>query len=52
MEKKTTPFMKSAAYDFGTPFAKMTRAGKWTFVAKVIVCVMTFGFVFPNVQSS
>jgi hypothetical protein len=28
----------------------MTRTEKWIFVAKVLVCVATFGFVFPNVQ--
>ena len=52
MEKKASPFDKAMKYDFGTPFASMTPAGKWTFVAKVIVCVLTFGFVFPNVQNS
>ena len=51
METKPTPFQKAVPYDFGTPFASMTRAGKWIFVAKVIVCVGTFGFVFPRVQN-
>lgn len=51
MEKSPTPFSKPLAPDFGTKFEDMTPAGKWVFVAKVIVCVCAFGFAFPNVQS-
>jgi len=29
----------------------MTQVQKWIFVAKLIVCIATFGFVFPNVQN-
>lgn len=32
----------------GTPFAKMTRNQKTKFVIKLVVCVMSFGFLFAN----
>lgn len=32
-------------------FADMTRGEKLVFVAKLLVCIGTFGFVFPNVQN-
>jgi hypothetical protein len=35
----------------GTPFKQMTQKQKVAFVFKVIVCVITFGIVFPNVMS-
>ena len=38
MEKKTTPF------------AQMTGKQKVTFVFRLAVCILTFGFVFPNVM--
>ena len=37
--------------DTGTPFKEMTTNKKVAFIAKVIVCVITFGIVFPNVMS-
>lgn len=49
---KPSPFDKPMARQGGRKFADMTRAQKWIFVAKVVVCVATFGFVFPNVQNS
>jgi hypothetical protein len=49
MEK--TAFQKPLEQDRGIKFANMTRAQKWVFVAKVVVCVATFGFAFPNVQN-
>ena len=52
METKYTPFDKAPVPDLGTKFADMTRAQKWVFVAKLIVCIGTFGYVFPHVQSS
>jgi hypothetical protein len=30
----------------------MTRMQKYVFVAKLMACIATFGFAFPNVQSS
>jgi len=44
-------FQKAPTYSTGMKFADMTRTQKIVFVAKVVVCVCTFGFVFPNVQS-
>jgi hypothetical protein len=32
-----------------TPFKKMTRDQKTVYVLKVVVCLCTFGFIFPNV---
>jgi hypothetical protein len=34
----------------GRPFKEMTRSKKFVSVFKVVVCVSTFGFVFPNVM--
>ena len=48
----TTPFQKPLEQSSGVKFADMTRQQKWVFVAKLIVCIATFGFVFPNVQNS
>ena len=39
MEKKTVPY------------AQMSAAQKIRFVLKLAVCILTFGFVFPNVMS-
>jgi hypothetical protein len=48
---KPPPRPKPLKSDTGTPFQGMTREQKTRFVAKVILCVITFGFVFPNVMS-
>ena len=48
---KPSPFDKQLARDTGKKFADMTPVQKWIFVIKVIICVCTFGFVFPTVQS-
>ena len=34
----------------GKPYAEMTANEKTKFILKVIVCVLTFGMVFPNVM--
>ena len=46
-----TKFDKPIDVARGKPFADMTQAQKVIFVAKVVVCVATFGFAFPNVQN-
>ena len=46
-----TRFQKPLEQHVGTKFADMTRPQKYVFVAKVIVCAATFGFVFPTVQT-
>jgi hypothetical protein len=52
MDKPTaTPFEKEIRYPTGKKFADMTRGGKAIFVAKLVACICTFGFAFPNVQS-
>ena len=34
----------------GTPYDKMSKDQKIKFVLKVIACVLSFGFIFPNVM--
>jgi len=50
-EQQNTPFRKVLEQDHGMKFADMTRMQKCIFVTKVVVCVCTFGFAFPNVQN-
>ena len=47
----TTPFDKPMEQSSGMKFADMTRSQKWIWVTKLIICIITFGFVFPGVQS-
>jgi hypothetical protein len=35
----------------GTPYAKMSGQQKIRFICKLAVCILTFGFVFPNVMA-
>jgi len=35
----------------GRPFAQMTGLEKSFFVAKLALCILTFGMAFPNVMS-
>lgn len=46
-----SPFYKPLEYSTGLKFAQMTRRQKYVFVAKLVTCIATFGFAFPNVQS-
>ena len=50
-DQKSTPFQKVHEQDRGTKYADMTGRQKAIFVSKVVICVCTFGFVFPNVQN-
>lgn len=34
----------------GTPFAQMSAARKVFFIAKLTICVLSFGMIFPNVM--
>ena len=34
----------------GTPYKDMSRQQKVRFVFKLVLCIMTFGFAFPNVM--
>jgi hypothetical protein len=49
--QKNTAFEKAPEYPTGVKFAEMSRRQKVVFVAKLVACIATFGFVFPNVQS-
>ena len=51
MTQASRPFEKALEHSGGLKFAAMTGGQKLVFVAKVVVCVGTFGFVFPNVQN-
>jgi hypothetical protein len=46
-----TPFQKPLEHSMGTKFSDMSGAQKAVFVLKLIACIGTFGFAFPNVQS-
>jgi hypothetical protein len=48
--KKPSPFDKPLEQSTGRKYAQMTRRQKWIFLAKLVVCIGTFGFAFPNVQ--
>ena len=48
---QNTPFEKPPEVSGGMKFADMTRSQKLVFVAKLLVCIATFGYAFPNVQS-
>jgi hypothetical protein len=48
---KSSPFDKYIPAPTGTPYADMTSRQKTIFVVKLIACICTFGFAFPNVQS-
>ena len=43
---------KAPNIDRGTPFDDMLPTQKTLFVLKVVLCVISFGFIFPNVMSS
>lgn len=48
---KSSPFDKHIQYPTGTKYADMTSRQKTVFVVKLIVCICTFGFAFPNIQN-
>ena len=53
MEKiKTASKPKAPTIDRGAPFGDMLPNQKTLFVLKVMLCVVSFGFIFPNVMSS
>ncbi len=35
----------------GTPYKQMTPRQKFRFVVKLVVCILSFGMLFPNVMS-
>jgi len=43
---------KAPSFDRGPPFGDMLPNQKTLFVLKVMLCVVSFGFIFPNVMSS
>jgi len=47
----TTPFDKPMEQSSGKKFADMSRMQKWVWVTKLVICIITFGFVFPGIQS-
>ena len=48
--QESSPFDKALKQSTGLKYAAMTRRQKFVFVAKLITCIATFGFAFPNVQ--
>ena len=49
--QKNSPFDKPLEHSTGLKFAQMTGTQKWVFVAKLVACIATFGYAFPNVQN-
>jgi len=47
----SSPFDKHVAYPTGTKYADMTPRQKAVFIVKLVACICTFGFAFPNVQN-
>jgi hypothetical protein len=43
-------FNKPLKYSGGRKYADTTRREKIIFIVKLVICVGTFGFVFPGVQ--
>ena len=43
-------FDKEFKYPTGIKFADMTRTQKCVFTAKLVACIVTFGYAFPHVQ--
>ena len=53
MEAKNTTSNPSAPnFNRTTPFGDMLPNQKTLFLLKVMLCVVSFGFIFPNVMSS
>jgi hypothetical protein len=51
MVKNPSPFDKPLESSTGLKFAQMNRMQKWVFAVKLVACIATFGFAFPNVQN-
>ena len=51
MVKNPSPFDEPLESSTGLKFAQMTRTQKWIFAVKLVACIATFGFAFPNVQN-
>ena len=49
--KTPSPFDKPLEYATDLKFADMTSTQKCIFAAKLVACIATFGFAFPNVQT-
>lgn len=45
-------FDEPLKYPTGLKFADMTRRQKCVFAVKLVACIATFGFAFPNVQNN
>ena len=52
MAEKCTHEEQATSRLLGTPFTQMDQRGKIRFVLQLAVCVLSFGFIFPNVMSS
>ncbi len=47
--RKSTDSVRASS--MGTAFGDMTQQRKIRWVMKLVVCVFSFGFIFPNVMS-
>jgi len=48
MEDKQKP--PAGARQRGKPYREMTPGQKFLFIAKLVICIVTFGMAFPNVM--
>ena len=44
-------FWEPSMANQGTPYKQMTPRQKFKFVVKLVVCILSFGMLFPNVMS-
>ncbi len=49
--QRPSPFDEPLEHSTSLKFADMTRTQKCVFAAKLVACIATFGFAFPNVQN-
>lgn len=42
--------METPRKELGKPFNEMSKPQKIKFVMKLVLCILTFGFAFPNVM--
>jgi len=50
MTHESSHYQKTLVQQSGLKFADMTPKQKLVFTAKLVACIATFGYAFPNVQ--
>lgn len=47
-DSSAAPFAKAPKSEPGKPFGKMSIREKIVYLSRVLICILTFGLVFPN----